>query len=322
MPSKKFEKNNDLNNKNSGVLFSIIVPTYNAERTIHELLLKLANPPQYTTEVILIDSESTDHTLKIVTKIRNKLKNFSLLKIKKGEFNHSETRNNAVRLAKGKFICFFSQDAVPDSENFLEYFAEDFRVYPKCVAVFGKQIPPKIMPLMLKIEMECKFEKLDKYTNNSGQLIFSNDQTNHKLKKENPYLWYALYNTFACYRKSYLLKNPFEKNAYFGDIIQGKKILESGFTKIYDSRARVKHYHILNLREYIKSQKKDYELRISDLKLKEFPNINSKIKKILYLNAGSITKIVAIFELFLYYFIKSLIILQLKYEKLLGNKPQ
>src|SRR3989344_2991968 len=96
------------------ILFSILIPTYNGEKTIGKLLNHFTNlPKEYITEVIIIDSESADNTVKIIDKYRLKLPNFRLIKIKKKNFSHSSTRNLGVRLASGKYVCFFSQDAIP-----------------------------------------------------------------------------------------------------------------------------------------------------------------------------------------------------------------
>lgn len=55
--------------------FSVIVPTYNSEKYITELLNSLAKQdfPKTEFEVVVVDDCSTDQTLQIVEKYRNKL---------------------------------------------------------------------------------------------------------------------------------------------------------------------------------------------------------------------------------------------------------
>jgi glycosyltransferase involved in cell wall biosynthesis len=60
-------------NKRSKILFSIIIPTYNGEKTIRNFLKRLTQfNDNYKKEVIIIDSQSKDKTLNIVNNFKKK----------------------------------------------------------------------------------------------------------------------------------------------------------------------------------------------------------------------------------------------------------
>lgn len=296
------------------ILFSIIIPTFNGEKTVGKLLKKivvLENNFNHSNEVIIIDSQSQDKTLSIVEKFKSKL-NLKIYQIKKEEFNHGLTRNYGVSLARGKFIWFLSQDAIPISKNILNYYLEDFSINKKVVAIFGKNIPYKNTPFIQKIEIFCRWQRLDKYIDKKGLLI----QNLEKLSifKKNLLDFFVLSNTSCCYKKSFLIKNPFPKTDYGEDLAQGENIIKKGLIKIYDTRCSVYHSHFFNIFQYYKREKEDINLRIN-MKIKLRSNFMCKLKKIISSPINPFLRIYYIFELFFYYFLKLLIILILKILK-------
>ncbi|MEY8441569.1 glycosyltransferase family A protein [Lactobacillaceae bacterium 24-114] len=90
-------------------LITVIVPAYNAEKTIDKCLkslVKQSNPSLY--EVIIIDDGSTDKTVKKIKKYTDSYSNFSL--IEKENTGSSDTRNVGIKQAKSDFITFVDSD--------------------------------------------------------------------------------------------------------------------------------------------------------------------------------------------------------------------
>src|SRR5262249_20624247 len=87
---------------------SILLLTYNGEQYLPQLFQMLQRQKQLPGEVIAIDSGSTDRTTEILQS-----ENVQVHRISKSEFSHSKTRNQAVRLASGKYAVFLTQDATP-----------------------------------------------------------------------------------------------------------------------------------------------------------------------------------------------------------------
>jgi len=91
---------------------SIIIPVKNGISTIEACLSEIFKQTLISdTEVIIIDSGSTDSTLEIVKKYP-----IILHQIPPEEFGHGKTRNLGVSIAKGEFVVMTVQDARPSSD--------------------------------------------------------------------------------------------------------------------------------------------------------------------------------------------------------------
>ena len=98
------------------ILVSIIIPAKNGARRIRSLLDGLRCQSIFErAEVIVIDSGSTDNTLKIVSEYP-----VTLTRIPPEEFGHGKTRNLGARLARGEFLLFLPQDATPVGSGWLD----------------------------------------------------------------------------------------------------------------------------------------------------------------------------------------------------------
>ncbi|OGK11534.1 hypothetical protein A2768_01785 [Candidatus Roizmanbacteria bacterium RIFCSPHIGHO2_01_FULL_37_16] len=296
-------------------LFSIIIPTFNGEKSIGGLLEKITHfSSNYSKETIIIDSGSNDGTLDIINSYRSKIAYLKLIEINKKEFNHGLTRNLGVKIAKGKYICFFSQDAKPISKRFLDYYLEDFKIDKKIKAIYGKHIYYLNTPIIQKIESDCFWSKLDPYLNKKGVLIKNISHEFVPFNKRNKYLWYEVSDTSSCYQRDFLLKNPFPRTMYGEDMMAGKAIIDSGLSIVYDTRCSVKHSHSYSLFEYYKREKESVGLVINGMKLRKKTNFICKLEKVMNLKMPYYKKIYYFGELVVYYFLKLLILAILKIE--------
>lgn len=91
------------------ILISIIIPTYNVEKYIGECLDSLLKQTFEHFEIIIIDDLSTDSTEKI---IQNYMQKDQRIKFLKNEYNSGPgiSRNNGMKIAKGKYIQFIDGD--------------------------------------------------------------------------------------------------------------------------------------------------------------------------------------------------------------------
>ena len=91
-------------------LYSIIVPTYNAEGTIETCLSAFKNQsiPKEDYEVIVVDDGSTDGTADIV-------KRYPVKYIRQENKGPAAARNNGANHAVGDIILFSDSDCVPDA---------------------------------------------------------------------------------------------------------------------------------------------------------------------------------------------------------------
>ncbi|MEP9819621.1 glycosyltransferase family 2 protein [Staphylococcus xylosus] len=127
--------------------FSIIVPSYNSEKYIGELLNSLQNQKydKKDFEVILIDDCSTDHTLEIVESYKNKL-NLTVKQLEANSGGPGKPRNTALNLAKGEYVFFVDSDDYihPDTLKDVSKFVEGNQadvVLVKMEGVNGRGVP-------------------------------------------------------------------------------------------------------------------------------------------------------------------------------------
>lgn len=88
---------------------SIVIPTYNGAQYFPTLIKAIKMQSNIIDpEIIFVDSESADKTLALANYYGVKV-----IDIKKKNFNHGLARNLGAKNAKGKYIIFTVQDAIP-----------------------------------------------------------------------------------------------------------------------------------------------------------------------------------------------------------------
>lgn len=87
---------------------SAVIRTYNEQKHIREVLESLKKQTYKNFETIILDSESTDDTLKIASEY-----DVIIEHIKKTDFNYSYASNRCVELSTGDIVCFLSGHSVP-----------------------------------------------------------------------------------------------------------------------------------------------------------------------------------------------------------------
>lgn len=94
---------------------SVVIRVYNEQKHIREVLESLKRQTYRNFEIIILDSESTDDTLKIASEYDVRIEH-----IKKSEFNYSFASNKCVELSTGDIVCFLSGHSVPVKNTYLE----------------------------------------------------------------------------------------------------------------------------------------------------------------------------------------------------------
>src|SRR6185503_9827644 len=89
-------------------------------------------------EVIAIDSGSSDDTLE-----RLKQHGARILRVASTEFNHGETRNEALKHADGEYAVLLVQDAVPASTRWLSALIEPLLLDRSIAGSFARQLPDR-----------------------------------------------------------------------------------------------------------------------------------------------------------------------------------
>lgn len=225
------------------VLATVVVLTYNGEKYLGELLdaverQKVDGP----VEVLVIDSGSTDGTLRIIAEhpaVR-------LVTIPNEEFGHGRTRNQAAHLARGRYVAYLTHDAVPAHDRWLYELLKPFEITDRVVAVMGSQIPrPSAFPL-LKYDIRSTF---DNFGPGFGTTLFYDDDFIRDDAVRNAVGFYSDVNSAA--RRDILTGPvPYRDVSYAEDQLFGRDVIAAGYMKAYAPRASVLHSNDMTLREF------------------------------------------------------------------------
>jgi len=216
-------------------MISVIIPTYCAEPYLEKLLSALTKQRLKDFELIIIDSSSSDKTLEIAKKYTS-----NIISIAQSEFDHGGTRSKAGKSAKGEFLVYLTQDALPFDDKTLENALKVFE-NPLVSACYGRQIA---------YESSSVFGKHLRLFNYGRQSYIRSkeDIKNYGLKTA------FLSDSFAVYRRSSLEAIGWFKDGLIlgEDTYTGAKMILEGFSIAYVAEAKVYHSHSYTIMQEFK----------------------------------------------------------------------
>jgi rhamnosyltransferase len=241
----------------ANILFSIVIPVKNGDIWLERLMESLVQQTLFPqSEIIVIDSGSTDRSLEIIARYPVRL-----IRIPPAEFNHGLTRNLGVREAKGEYVVMTVQDAVPAAANYLELLlggftservagdqgardraagdpvASDRVAGDRVAGVCGQQVVPHegdknpvlwFRPVSGHRTWYCHYDEPAEFLRLSPA------------EQREAVAWD---NVTAAYRRSVLLENPFPEVDFAEDLAWARMMLLKGYTLGFVSGALVYHYH-------------------------------------------------------------------------------
>jgi rhamnosyltransferase len=224
---------------------SIIIPTLNPgpdfAKTLHALTTQQTT---HDTELLIIDSTSTDQTLQLA-----KQANAKTLLIPRKNFNHAQTRNQAIAQSTGDILILLSQDALPANPHLLENLARNF-TDPTVAAVYARHQPYPHHPKHIQQAVQ---EHNGSLTRTESTL--TSDQY-EKLTPLQRFQTCKFDNVCSAIRRTVWQEIPFPETNFAEDLAWSKAVLLAegrgggGQHKIiYDPTALVTHSHHLPLRQ-------------------------------------------------------------------------
>lgn len=224
---------------------TVVIPLYNGEEFLEEILEALAGQKcPFGYEVLIIDSGSTDKSLEIISKYPK----VRLHQIPNTEFGHGRTRNLGAKLAKGDFVVYLVQDAVPIGDSWLKNMVEPFELSDKVFCVFGKQVPRPADVAPLKREVYSVFKSLGP---DDALMVHHNKSLIDG--KDVPVSPGFFSDVNSAVRKDYLLnKISYRDVNYAEDQALGMDIMAAGYIKVYTPLGAVTHSHNYKLREFLR----------------------------------------------------------------------
>ena len=139
-------------------MISVIVPAYNAEKTIKGCLEALLNQDYNGNyEIIMVDDGSTDSTADIILSYK------TVRLIKQPNAGPAAARNKGASEAKGEIILFTDSDCVPE-RDWIRMMTEPFEQDMSVIGVKGayRTRQREIAARFVQFEYEDKYDKMKK----------------------------------------------------------------------------------------------------------------------------------------------------------------
>lgn len=165
--------------RDSNKEISIIIPVYNAEKTIERCINSILNQTIIDQmEVILVDDSSNDNSLSIMRKYEKENKE-TVKVIQQQNSGPAVARNNGIKMAKGKYIGFVDADDYID-EKMYEKMQEKMKIEDVDLVLIGRYNVLRNGQMKEKINNRCI----------SGMSLKDNPEI---LSKMSTFVWDKLY---------------------------------------------------------------------------------------------------------------------------------
>lgn len=195
-------------------LVSIIIRTKNEERWIPSCLRAVFDQSYTNFEVILVDNESEDQTVK-------RAKEFPVKVISISEFLPGNAINLGIEASTGEYIVCLSGHCIPTNSEWLSKLVNDLSD-PEVAGVYGRQEP---------LSFTSDLDKRDLLT------VFGLDRVVQ-------YKDSFFHNANSAFRRDTWLEYPFDNFVTnIEDRVWGQQVIAAGFKIIYEPEASVLHWH-------------------------------------------------------------------------------
>ena len=199
---------------------SVIIRTKNEEKWIgHCLDAVFTQKVDADTEVVLVDNESTDHTVEVARRYPVR----KVININK--YQPGKALNEGIKSSNGNYIVCLSAHCIPEKDDWLETMLANFQGNDKIAGVYGRQLPLSFTDPIDKRDLLIVFG-LDKRVQNKD---------------------YFFHNANSMLPRAVWEKFPFDdKVTNIEDRVWGKEVIEAGHQIIYEPEAAVYHHHGLH----------------------------------------------------------------------------
>lgn len=217
---------------------SVIIPTMEAEASITALIKRLKEQSIQPDEIIVIDSESEDNTVKLAQNAGAKI-----LNVQRKAFDHGGTRDQAFRASTGDLVLFLTQDAMPENEKYIEHLIAPF-ADERVAAASGRQLPKPDAYQYEKLVRQHRYPEASAVWDKSAV-------------SEQGIRAFRLSDVCAAYRRSaYMEAGGFEHPLMTNeDMLMAADLLEKGYCLAYCANATVWHSHNFSfMQEYRRNQ--------------------------------------------------------------------
>ena len=205
-------------------MVSVVIRSRNEERYIGHCLQSITDFVGKP-EIILVDNESTDNTIRIVN--RFEYHDITKLHISKDDYTPGRALNLVIKQCTEDYVMILSAHCEVVKFDFDSLKEQLDRPNPLHSAVWGKQIPIWDGKKITRRYMWSNFGDVP--------------QTNYWCEWEDRYFFH---NAFSMFKREHLREFPFDEH-YSGkeDRYWANDQIEKGFNIFYDPKQEVKHHY-------------------------------------------------------------------------------
>lgn len=227
---------------------SVCIPTFNGGPLLARVIDRVREQrTPWRFEIVIVDSSSSDGSIELlqasVLKHGQKHEHGRLRvhKIAQVLFQHGRTRNLCVALARGEFVAFLTQDALPADEFWLYNLVCLLERFPNAAGAFGRHLPwPEATPFTQR-EINEHFASFLELP-----IAVSRETNPTRWENEDP-AWRSMLRFFSdnnsCLRKKVWKQIPYPEVPYGEDQMWANEVIELGYQKVYVPSAIVYHSH-------------------------------------------------------------------------------
>ncbi|MDO6352487.1 rhamnan synthesis F family protein [Synechococcus sp. YX-04-1] len=226
-------------------LVTVVIPVYNGGTMLKAVVEScLTQDLDQAFEVLLIDSASSDGCLEGLPEDER----LRLHRIRKEDFGHGRTRNLGVELARGEYVAFITQDAIPANRMWLMNLIAPLQNDPRVAGVFGCHIAHTNHGQLTAHDLDQHFNRWIFRSHRQPIELNADRQTTNGVVSSHE-RFYSDNN--SCLRKSAWETLPLPDVVYGEDQLWAREILRKGYKKAYASTAVVRHSHEYGFRETV-----------------------------------------------------------------------
>lgn len=213
-----------LNSERESMNVDIVIPSYKPDSSLHELVRRLNEQTIVPRKIVIINTgdEFLDGEMP---------KNVEILFIRKDEFDHGATRNQAISHTDSEYFICMTQDAMPRNKHLIEELLKPFA--EKSVAIsYARQVP------------RADANPIEKYTRGHNYPNVSDRKTLADRDRLGIKLYFAS-NVCACFRREiFKALGGFPENLILNeDMIYAHAVIHAGYAICYAAAAEVLHSH-------------------------------------------------------------------------------
>jgi len=190
-------------------------------------------------EIVALDSGSRDGSRELLA-----ASGARVLDVLPGEFDHGETRNRGAAEARGEFVLFLSQDAVPREASYARRLVDTLVGEPRLAGAFARQEPRPDADPLTRRDLGAWVAAAP-----APRTVFLDPPERlDGLPPLERYRLCAFDNVASAVRREVLLRHPFAAARFGEDIEWGLRILRAGYGLAYVPAAVVVHSHARSAR--------------------------------------------------------------------------